>query len=80
MSTASKLIAQTDKHTHTHTETETHTTKTLPLLHMREVINVQFMEFILLILFVSYFSMTKHLRFWEPNNTQTVINSQKNHV
>ena len=37
MSTASKVIAWTDRHTHTHT----HTTKTLPLPHTREVkINV----------------------------------------
>ena len=40
MSTASKVIAQTDRQTdrQTHTHTHTHTMKTLPLLHMWEVI------------------------------------------
>ena len=39
MSTHSKVIAGTDRHTHTHTQTDTHThtTKTLPLPHTREV-------------------------------------------
>ena len=42
MSTASKVITQTDRHTHTHRHTHTgrhtDTMKTLPLLHTREVI------------------------------------------
>ena len=38
MSTTSRVIAQTDAHTHSLTDTHTDTTKTLPLLHTREVI------------------------------------------
>ena len=37
LSTASKVIAQRDVHTDTQADRHTDTTKTLPLLHTREV-------------------------------------------
>ena len=50
MSTHSKVIAQTDRHTHTYTQTDrqtdrhthTHMMKTLPLPHMWEGNNINY--------------------------------------